>query len=233
MFSGLFCSSGAKKSKTPVTFWWDPMSQPCRAVKFALEKVGAEVTERRIQVVKDTRSEDFKANVNEDGTVPVIEHDDTKIYESASILRYVCDSFQGCEHLYPRKCLKSRAKVDYWLDWNGNTGRTAFSGAFVEIVMAPKFFGAPEPSQARKDELYEKLNSALGFIEKKLSGKAYLTGDYLTIADVQVYNEVLECKTILEYDISAYPNVQNWINNVGSDCVVKELDEMFYARLKE
>ena len=69
-------------------FWCDPVSQPCRTILYILKRYQIEHQYNFIALFKDTRSENFKKNVNPKGTVPVIEHDGQKIYESATQARY-------------------------------------------------------------------------------------------------------------------------------------------------
>ena len=114
--------------------WWNPFSQPSRAVKFVLNKLKIEHEVFEVAVVKDTRTVEFKANINPNGTVPTIHDGDLQIYESATAIRYLLDTYKGDEILLPRTDLKERAKVDYWLDWNNTTGRPAIEKPLKEIV---------------------------------------------------------------------------------------------------
>ena len=214
--------------------WWDPISQPSRTVKYALLRVGADdYEENQIKIIQDTRTDDYKKNVNPAGTVPVIHHDDLRLTESASELRYILDLYEGDETLLPRSDLKARSRVDYWLDWNGTTGRPAFTTALMKLKFLPKAFGAPEPTEEEAKELHDKVNSSLAHIESSLGSKKYLTGAHLSIGDVQVYNEIFESKTIVEFSLDDYPKVAAWVARIEEDEHIKSLNELFLQRLQE
>ena len=134
-------------------FWTDPISEPCRTVKYALLRLGVEHEEKFTAVFKDTRTDDFKKNVNPRGLVPTVHHDDVQLCESATAVRYLLDYYEGDEELLPRSCPKMRAKVDYWLDWNDTTARPALIPAVFKIKFGPAVMGAPEPSDEEKEIL--------------------------------------------------------------------------------
>mmetsp|Transcript_7160 Transcript_7160/g.8064 ORF Transcript_7160/g.8064 Transcript_7160/m.8064 type:complete len:222 (+) Transcript_7160:1-666(+) len=214
-------------------FWWDPISQPSRTVKYALLRLGEEVDEKEVQIIKDTRTEEYKKEVNPAGKVPTLHFDDLKLYESATMLRFVLDHFQGEESLLPRSDLKARASVDYWLDWNNTTGRPAFVTALLKIKFLPKAFGAPEATEEEAKELMNNVYNALSHLETSLGDKSYLTGDNLSIGDVFVYNELYESKVVLEFDLEKYPKVAAWVGRIEEDEHIKTLNEGLLKRLAE
>ena len=160
MFKKLCSCMSPKTSKKGVKLWYDPISQPCRTLKFVTENLDTETEIIRVTIIKDTRTKEFKSKVNPSGTVPVVKHDGETILESANQIRYLLTACSGGEALYPTKCIKERAKVDFWLDWNNTTGRPAFTPAFVAIVVGPKMFGAPEATEEKKKEVMDKLYEA-------------------------------------------------------------------------
>ena len=216
-----------------VKLWWDPLSQPSRSVKYLIQRLGVEHEFIHSAVFKDTRTEEFKRDVNPLGKVPVVEHDGEKFYESASIMKYLMDALKGDDELYPRKDFKKRSKVDFWFDWNNTSGRPSFSGALFNIALGPKLFNMPEVTAAKKKELMDSVHENMKFIDTELGDKPYLTGDNFTICDVQVYNEVIEVKTILELDLSEYESLTAWMETLKKDSIIKDLDEQFLKGLAE
>ena len=213
--------------------WIDPVSQPSRTVWYVVKRLKLDHEFKLTKVVEDTRTEEFRKNVNPNGVVPVIEHDGEKIYESATIVRYLLDCFQGDETLLPRSDLKKRAKVDYWLDWNNTTARVQCGETLMELVIRPQFEGKPMPDEDKKKELMDKYNSCMKMIEDALDGHSYLTGDDLSIADIQLYNEITLNQMMLKLDYEDYPNIKAWVERIGSDEFVKECDEALHQRLEE
>lgn len=216
-----------------VKFWSDPVSQPCRTIDYILRKLEIDHDTIEVRVVKDTRTDDFKKNVNPQGKVPVIEHEGQKFVESATIIRYLLDSFKGDETLLPREDIKKRAKVDYWLDWNNTTGRPAFTGAMAKIILIPKFFGGAEATEEEKKSELDNYYSTLNTVEHALANQSYLTGDNLTIADVQLYNEINETKILLDLNFNEHINTKGWLVRMSQDDVIKKTDETLQKRLGE
>ena len=75
------------------------------------------------------------------------------------------------------------------------------------------------------------MHIALSYIESSLGDNDYLTGENLTIGDVQVYNEVFETKTVLDLSYEEYPKILAWIERIGEDPVIQELNEAMKERL--
>ena len=216
-----------------VKYWGDPVSQPCRTIEFILRKLNIEHENNHTVLFKDTRSEEFK-KVNPRGKVPVIEHDGTKFFESASMARYLLDVFEGPETLLPRADLKARAEVDALLDWNATTARPGITnGALAKIVLGPTFFGAPKPTEEETKTVMDGLYAVLDEIEERTGKHQYLASDDLSIADVQVYNEYVLAHTMLKFDTEKYPNTVAWASRLAEDPIVKELDEAMNKRLAE
>ena len=133
------------------------------------------------------------------------------------------------EVLYPKTDLKSRAKVDQLLDWNGNTVRNSLSGAYVAINVGPKLIHLVPPTDEVYDMLMHKVHNVLNTIDKLVDGNDFLIGDRFTIADIQIYNEVFNYQRFTGYTINEYENVQKWMQRVyDQEEIVRKLDSMFY-----
>jgi glutathione S-transferase len=177
-------------------FWGNILSQPSRTIFYILRKFDIEHEFIHTNIPKDTRSAEYRKNVNPSGTVPVIHDEDLQICESASIIRYLIDTYKPDHDLLPLKDRKRRAKIEELLDRNGNTYRPAAIQLMIKLIMGPKIFGTPMPSAEETKELMEKVHTVFGELDKKLEGQTFLTGDYTSIADIQVYNEVLNATTL-------------------------------------
>mmetsp|Transcript_2439 Transcript_2439/g.2865 ORF Transcript_2439/g.2865 Transcript_2439/m.2865 type:complete len:218 (-) Transcript_2439:37-690(-) len=205
-------------------FWHDPISEPSRSVYYILKKLDIEHELIEVAIVKGTRTEEFKKDVNPAGLIPVIEHECQKIYESSCIIRYLLDTFDSNETLLPRSDLKKRAGVDYWLDWRNTTYRQASDIAIMQMVVNPMFLGADKPSEEEQKEMVSKCEEHLKTIEAVVSEQPYLTGEDLTIADVYLYNEILEGIHLLKVTVEG--KVKEWLDRVNTDEVVKELTDV-------
>ena len=77
---------------------------------------------------------------------------------------------------------------------------------------------APNPEQ-HADALparHEGGNRALAALERRLSGRSYLVGDSLTIADIALYGYV-HVADEGGFDLGRYPAVQEWIACVAAE----------------
>mmetsp|Transcript_35089 Transcript_35089/g.34760 ORF Transcript_35089/g.34760 Transcript_35089/m.34760 type:complete len:218 (-) Transcript_35089:37-690(-) len=205
-------------------FWHDPISEPSRTVYYVIKKLGIEHELKQVAIVKDTRTEEFKKDVNPAGLIPVIKHDDQFIYESSTIIRYLLDAFDPEEVLLPRTDLKERAKVDYWLSWRNTTYRPASDTAIMKMIVNPMFLGADKPSEEECKALVKATQDELAVIEAAVTDKPYLVGDHLTIADVYLYNEILEGHHLFKLELDG--KVKEWFDRVNEDEIVKELTDV-------
>ena len=140
--------------------------------------------------------------------------------------------FQGDETLLPRTDLKERSKVDALLDWNGTTVRPTLTGSLRKIVFSPKF-GGPEATEEEKKQEFDKIFNLYKEIDEILSHHTFLANDNLSIADVQIYNEIVLNQAIFKYELTDYPNLANWKTKMEEDPVLQEMTELMFKRLEE
>ena len=179
------------------------------------------------RIPADTRSEEFKKNVNKQGFVPVIDHDGFKIIQSASILRYLVDVFAEDHDLLPKTDRLLRAKIELY-DLNGNFYRPALAPTQFRLGIAPLVFGSPLPSEEETKRLMGELNKVLEELNSSLEGKSFLTGDNFTVGDLQIYNEVLNARFALNITLDEYPNIQRWNSKIEEDPVIVEINKELY-----
>ena len=106
--------TGASSGK--VIFYYDPVSQPCRSVEYVLKKLRIQYTPKYTQAMVGTKTAEFK-KINKYQKVPALDHNGFIIVESASIVRYLCNTFEGADKIFPCRSLQEKAYVDMWIDW--------------------------------------------------------------------------------------------------------------------
>jgi len=119
----------------------------------------------------------YKA-LNPNMRVPTIEDGDFVLWESNSIMRYLCMKYGG-EALYPADPA-TRADIDRWLDW---------SLSIVVPVDGPLFLGTIRKPSEQHDKAMiaantEKLVNIYGILDRRLENRDYLVGQKLSIADL-------------------------------------------------
>ena len=211
-----------------VKLWAIIGSQPSRSVLYVLKKFKVEFEYIHTRIPTDTRSEEFKKNVNSRGQVPVLEHDGFKIIESATILRYLIDTFGDDGALLPKTDRLARAKVDEILDRHGNFYRPGIVPTQFKLVLVPILLGLPAPGEEETKQIMDAFHSVMTELNTSLEGKTYLTGDNFTIGDLQIYNEVLNVRILMKLSLDEYPNIQRWNSKIEEDPIVAEINKELY-----
>jgi glutathione S-transferase len=145
----------------------------------------------------------FRA-LNPHGRVPVIQDDDLVVWESHSILRCLA-ARTGEGALWPSDP-KARALVDAWMDWS----QTSLQPAFLNGVFWG-FYRTPEDQRnwPAINKSIERCAAFFRLLDGVLSGRRYLTGDTLSLADIPVGTTLYR---YFELDIERpqVPNVEAW-----------------------
>jgi glutathione S-transferase len=116
--------------------------------------------------------------LNPNALVPTIDDDGFILWESNSILRYLANK-QGGSPLYPADP-KRRADVERWMDWQLSTMGPAITPMFLQLYRT-----APEKrDHAAVEASRLKTAEACGILDRQLAGKAFITGDAFTYADL-------------------------------------------------
>ncbi|CAL8468182.1 g7721 [Coccomyxa elongata] len=115
------------------------------------------------------------------GKVPVLETPEGPLFESAAVSRYVASL--GRPQFYPMPLNPTdttRAQIDGWIDWAAGVELQARICAFP--VANPRWkFDAAAAEKARAE-----LDRQLAILEGHLSGRTFLVGQAITLADVIV-----------------------------------------------
>eukprot|EP00242_Pyramimonas_sp_CCMP2087_P017801 CAMPEP_0198213354 /NCGR_PEP_ID=MMETSP1445-20131203/28816_1 /TAXON_ID=36898 /ORGANISM="Pyramimonas sp., Strain CCMP2087" /LENGTH=1184 /DNA_ID=CAMNT_0043887981 /DNA_START=34 /DNA_END=3588 /DNA_ORIENTATION=- len=144
--------------------------------------------------------------LNPFGKVPVLETSQGGLFESNAICRYLVNVGK------PDLCGKDvfqKAKVDAWLD-----SYQSIDPLIASTVYAMMGYFPYERKEAIK--AMESLHERLRIMEISLSGRSFLVGDSLTLADVcgaftllAFYTNVLNAEAM-----KPYPSVQKWLEMV-------------------
>ncbi|MEH6741796.1 MAG: glutathione S-transferase family protein [Sulfitobacter sp.] len=154
----------------------------------------------------ETRTPEYRAEINNLGEVPVMIDGDVKLTQSGVIQDYVAEKsgkFGGKDSAERREILR-------WVLWDNHklssmAGMTRFLMNFLPADKQPKEVIAF--NQGRLAAAYDLLNS-------HLEGRDWIVGDSITNAD-------LSCCGYLYYpeefgfDRTAYPNIDAWLTRIS------------------
>ena len=119
--------------------------------------------------------------MNPNGRVPTLVDGDYVLWESNSVMRYLCMAYGKSTPIYPAEP-KRRAAVDRWLDWTLSTVQPVDRPVFWALVRTPK--EKQDMAQIQKDVDAEAPVWAIA--DRQLSTRRYMEGDAFTIADIAV-----------------------------------------------
>ena len=147
----------------------------------------------------ETKSAKFLAK-NPMGQIPVVELDDGRhLAQSNAIIRYLA---RGSK-LLPDDAF-TQAKIDEWLFWEQYSHEPNIAVCRFHMLYLKR---SKESREAGRVERGEK---ALDLLEAQLSGRQFLVGDGITVADIAL---VAYTRVAHEggFDLGSRPNVRGWI----------------------
>jgi glutathione S-transferase len=118
--------------------------------------------------------------LNPNGLVPTVQEGELVIWESNTIMRWLCAT-RGGEQLYPSDAVL-RTHVERWMDWNLSSLTTPMSALLWGYYRTP-----PEKRDATAlDGARRRGGELLAMVERRLDGRNYLAGDAFTLADIGI-----------------------------------------------
>ncbi|AVS96977.1 glutathione S-transferase [Paracidovorax citrulli] len=144
-------------------------------------------------------------SLNPNGLVPLIEDEGTTLWESNTIVRYLCARHAPGD-LYPED-LPTRFLAEQWMDWQQTTLNPAGRDAFLQWIRTPAAQRDPE-AIARSVAATEPL---MELLDAHLARHAYLAGDRFTMADIPVGCEIHRWWG-LPQERPARPHLERWFS---------------------
>lgn len=147
----------------------------------------------------ESRTPEFLA-MNPAGQVPTVVLDDgTPLTQSNAITSYLAENTP----LFPADPYL-RARINAWLFWEQNSHEFFVAGCRFHMVYLGKSKATRDPMRVERGE------EALDHMEQALTGKEWLVGDHITLADIAL---VAYTRVAHEggFDLSTRPSVHAWI----------------------
>jgi glutathione S-transferase len=119
--------------------------------------------------------------MNPNGRVPTLVDDDFVLWESNSIMRYLCLAYGKGTPIYPQ-APKRRAAVDRWLDWTLSTVQPVDRPVFWALVRTP-------PEKRDMIAIQKDVDTEAPVWEiadRHLSARLFFEGDDFTLADIAI-----------------------------------------------
>jgi glutathione S-transferase len=122
--------------------------------------------------------------MNPNAMVPVIQDDSVTLWESNTIVRYLC-ARHAPGRLYP-EALAERFNAERWMDWQQTTFNPAGRTAFLQLIRTPAELRQPELIRQSSDAT-ERL---LALLDAQLGQHAFVAGAQFSMADIPLGCEV-------------------------------------------
>ena len=122
--------------------------------------------------------------MNPNAMVPVLQDGALTLWESNTIVRYLCAKYAG-DTLYPAP-LEARFNAERWMDWQQTALNPATRNAFVQLIRTPASAQQPDLIRQSVDE----TEHLLTLLEAQLSEQAFVAGEHFSMADIPVACEI-------------------------------------------
>ncbi|WP_425049386.1 glutathione S-transferase family protein [Psychromarinibacter sp. S121] len=154
----------------------------------------------------ETRSDAYRAEVNEMGEAPVLVDGDVRLTQSGVIQQYLSDKTgrlagDGAE----------KYEVLRWVLWD-NHKLSSFAG-ITRFLM--NFLPEDKRPADTIAFLQGRLSGAYGILDKHLEGRDWLVGDAVTNADLTCCGYLFYPEPF-GFDRAAYPAIDRWLSNIQS-----------------
>ena len=155
--------------------------------------------------------------INPTGLVPTIDDDGFTLWESHTIVRYLCAK-HSAGRLWPTD-LKARADAERWMDW-AFTFQSAMRNVFWGLIRTP-----PEKRDAGAIEEGRKKSIALlPILEQTLARQPYVAGREFTMGDIPIGCEVQRYMRV-PIERPPFPGVEAWFERLRQrPAFVKHVD---------
>ncbi len=143
--------------------------------------------------------------LNPNGKVPTLVDGDNVIWESNTILRYLCNKQKNTD-LYPADPA-ARSQVERWMDWMLASLNPPYLGIFKEAKKTPAERAPSWDADANE------LRAQLGILDRGMAGNPWAAGAVFSLADIALAPVVHRCLDF-PVELPALPKLRAWRDKV-------------------
>jgi glutathione S-transferase len=140
--------------------------------------------------------------LNPNGKVPTLVDGDVVVWESNTILRYLCSKLAGGAALYPTEPA-ARSQVERWMDWQLASLNAPYLGVFKESKKREEERAAGFGADVKE------LSAQLEILEKGTAGRPWLAGANFSIADICL-GPIIDRALAFPVALPAIPALRAW-----------------------
>jgi len=200
-----------QKEMRMITLWGRTTSSNVMKVLWTLEELG--LPYQRIDAggaFGRTDAPEYRA-MNPPGLVPSIEDGDVKLFESNSIIRYLCNAHAPDSPLYPKPAGK-RALVEAWMDFQQTAQSRPASTIFLGLIRTP----AEKRDTGAIAAAVTELAKIWGICASRAAADGFLCGPGLTLADIAFAPHLHRWFHMPIDNRPEVPGLQAWYDRMGA-----------------
>lgn len=188
------------------TLYCFAQSGNCYKPALTLQLAGADWAPRFVDYFKGETSTPAYREINAMGEAPVLEHDGVRLTQSGVILDYLAETLGR----FGPKDAGERREILRWLFWD-NHKLTSYTATyrFMRTFLKGSDEGVLKFLRGRAE-------TAWGVLNVHLSGRRYVVGDRLTIADLSLCGYLFFPDEI-GVDWSTYPALGDWLDRIRAE----------------
>ena len=149
--------------------------------------------------------------MNPNARIPTLVEGDFALWESNSIMRYLCMAHGRGTPIYPQEP-KRRAAVDRWLDWTLSMVQPVDRPVFWALVRTPP--AERDMAKIQKDADAEAIVWRVA--EHHLSTRRFIEGDDFTIADIALGAYARRWLGVEGITRPSQPHLERWLKELGN-----------------
>jgi glutathione S-transferase len=153
----------------------------------------------------ETRTDEFRQNVNSMGEVPVLTHENKMYTQSGVILDYLAEITRK----YGAKSDGERREILRWMLFDNH--KFTSSIASLRFFIHFKKTGETPVTEWQRG----RATGALKIVEQHLTQNDFMLGKRLTIADFSLCGYMFYGDEV-PIDMAPFPHVQNWLDRIRS-----------------
>ncbi|KAG5674799.1 hypothetical protein PVAND_004747 [Polypedilum vanderplanki] len=190
-----------------LTLYYAPPSPPSRTVLLTLMNLGLDYESKLINTMASEHKTEEFLQLNPQGTIPVVVHDDFVMNESRAICAYLVNALAPNHSLYPEDP-KLRFIIDQRMFYDASSFTASLYTALTPIMRKGQTVIQPE----HKDKIISCLQTLEGFLE---GFEWFSTTENPCIADLSI---LASFSTIYHagLDIADFPNIAAWYERCSS-----------------
>lgn len=152
------------------------------------------------------RNPEWRADVNEMGEVPVLDHNGKRLTQSGVILTYLAD----LTGQFKPQTEDERLEALRWIIFD-NQKLNGYLGPYRFL----RNFAKPAGDSAAMAFLKGRIDNSLGILDRRLARTPFVIGDRPTIADISLVGYLYYPAEEFGFDMAAtYPNIAAWLERM-------------------